>query len=894
MIALAVNVSAQQYETNSCNDPDSCDFNLDTDPGELLIIGHASADTGNNCDWTFNVNLNGNNVVSTREGDSDWTVFDNQAIVTLRDVNSGSQDINVVENHECSPNWRRTQVSAIQVSNSWGTARTSRCNDPDGCDFNINTGSGELLLLGYSSADTGNNDDWTFGVDLDGTTEASVKEGDSDTTVYDNQFFSTLVDVNSGSHDINTWENHENNPNWRETQVVAIEIPQGIPSSSVQCNDPDNCDFNPDSGGSPVLLSGHSSASTGNNEDWTFNLNVDGNSVASSKEGDSDISVFDTQGLSTIVGGGNLNINTWESHEGSPNWRETQVSAVSIVNPDSPTITDVNYDKTAGDPATIQGTINVDIDNAGGNAPNNQLESCTVTAEGVDSGGQVNLNTNINGDSCSFSVDNNQHGNWNPDEELRFEMSVEDSYGGTDDLTGFEQFPVNPPNAPALAAPGDDAESVSTGQSLEVTATHPDGLEMDVRFYVDDGSGFSQVGPTRTASDGETVSVSPGFSEGTEYDWYAEAETQDRTNESDRWHFTTNHRPSIQEMDTQPKTSDHGISFTATVREEDGRSQIDSCELEASGGGGSETYTATVEDGETQEEAVCSVDDIGFEDSSWSHLENLDLELTVTDQQGLSATGSSEGQFPNHRPVIKSLEASEYVDREAFEVNSLIRPVDVGSDEMRGCTVVLSDEDNSYTAGSMTQVNSTHVRCEGDDLGPSKFPGLDMDEELEVEVRATDIHGGTALDSIMYNLPTGIDYQYSAMIIDSGGIDFLPYQVSNNGNGQAEFSTELQNVNASFTANGEDSRNFTLDSGQVEQQSIRISPDVEFTGTKELRIITENLETGIQKESTIPIHVREAPKTTERPVPGIGTLQLLVLFVTALILFSGRKSGPQI
>ena len=563
-----------------------------------------------------------------------------------------------------------------------------------------------------------------------------------------------------------------------------------------------------------------------------------------------------------------------------------------ISNPANPQIQNVNFNRQAGNPATIDGSFDVDIDDDGGNAPNNELESCTVTAEGVDSGGQVNLNTNINGNSCSFSVDNNDHGNWNPDEELRFDMSVEDSYGGTDDLTRFSQFRVNPPNAPALVTPNDGEESVSTGTSLEVRGRHPDGLDMDIRFYLDDGSGFTQVGPTRTASDGQEVSVSPGLSEGTDYTWYAEAETQGRTMESSRWDFTTNYRPQVQSMETSPKASGHRMSFTSTVTDQDGGSQIDSCEVEASAGD-SYTYTGTVESGAGgPNEARCNVENMDFNDASWSHLENLDLELTVTDNQGLTDSDTGEGQFPNHRPVIETLEAQEYVDREAFEVDSLIRPVDVGSDEMRSCSIVLSDEDNSYTAGSMTEINSTHVRCEGDDLGPSKFPGLDMDEELEVKVRGTDIHGSTASDSVMYNLPTGIDYKYSAMIIDSGGVDFLPYQVSNNGNGEAEFRTEVENVQASFTGNEQDSKTFTLDSGELENNRIRISPDVEFTGTKELRIVTENLETGVKQESTMPIYVREAPTSTERPVPGIGLFQLLVLVIVAMTVFYSRNSRP--
>lgn len=584
-------------------------------------------------------------------------------------------------------------------------------------------------------------------------------------------------------------------------------------------------------------------------------------------------------------GGGVNDLNNWRRGDG-------RVEITLITNPDDPLIQNVNFDRQAGDPATIDGDFDVNIDDDGGNAPNNQLESCTVTAEGVDSGGQVNLNTNINGDSCSFSVANNDHGNWNPDEELRFDMSVEDSYSGTDNLQSFRQFRVNPPNAPAVLTPTDEASSVSTGTSLEVRGRHPDGLDMDIRFYLDDGNGFSQVGPTRTATDGEEVSVSPNLNEGTDYTWYAEAETQGRTTESNRWDFETNHRPQVQNMQTSAKASGHRMSFTSTVTDQDGRDQIDSCELEASAGGSSNTYVATVENGDGPNEARCNVDNIDFNDASWSHLENLDLELSVTDSQGLTDSDTDEGQFPNHRPVIETLETREYTDREAFEVDSLIRPVDVGPSEMRGCTIVLSDEDNSYTAGSMTQVNSTHFRCEGDDLGPSKFPRLDMDEELEVTVRATDIHGSTSSDSVMFNLPTGIDYRYSAMIIDSGGVEFLPYQVSNNGNGEAEFRTELRNVEASFTGNGQDNKTFTLDSGDLENSEIRISPDVGFTGTKELRIVTENLDTGVRQESTLPIHVKEAPTSTERPVPGIGVIQLLALVFAAMTVFYMQRLRP--
>jgi hypothetical protein len=884
-LVLGQNVSAQQYETTSCNDPDNCDFNINTDSGKLLLVGHTSADTGNNCDYTFKMNLDGDNVATSKEGDSDWSLYDNQAIVTLRDVNSGNHQINTKESHECSPNWKSTQVTAIQVSNSWGAAKTARCNDADGCDFNIDTGSGKLLVLGYSSAHSGNNDDWTFNVDVDGTTEASVKEGDSDTTVHDNQYFSTLVDVNSGSHSIDTWETRENIYNWIETQVVAIEIPSGVSSSSVECNNPDNCDFSLDTGSSPVFLTGHTSSSTHNDRDHTFNFEVDGTTVASAKEGNSDWHEYVTQGLATTVDGGNLNINTWKTQEGSPNWKETQVLAVAINDPDSPSITNINFNRIAGNPATIEGDLDVNVDTDG--APNNELESCTVNAEGQDSGGQVSLSTNINGDSCSFSVDNNDHGNWNPDEEIKFDISVQDSYSGTDSLPGqFKQFPVNPPNSPDSPQPTDEEDTVSTGHDLSVTATHPDGLDMDVRFYLDDGSGFTQVGPTRDASDGDTVSVSPPLDPGTPYTWKASATTQGRTEESSEWTFTTNYRPSVESMTVEDLDSGHAVSFSSVVSDQDGRNQIDGCDLVVSDGeGDTANPVVSMSAGDSPDEAVCSVDRIDFQDSDWTHLEELDFELTVTDDQGLSDSDTNDTELPNHRPVIQSLRTEDYPDRQAFRITSLIGAVDFNKSELRSCNLVIDDGENSYSAGNMVEVNSTHVRCIQENIGSGQFSTLTVDEEIEIRLRATDIHGATSSDDIAFNVPTGIDYRYSSLIISAGGVDFLPFQVSNSQQVETQYRVELQNVNASFTSNGETSKTFTLSGRSAETLRIRLSPDVGFTGTKDLKIVTENLETDINRTHEIPVRVIETGSSSRKPVPGPGLVQIVILFLAATVFF---------
>ncbi len=582
-------------------------------------------------------------------------------------------------------------------------------------------------------------------------------------------------------------------------------------------------------------------------------------------------------------GGGSYNSGDNQNNQAGANTGNGVVIIELLTNPDDPVIRNVNFNTDAGDPATISGSFDVDIDHDGGNAPNNELEQCTVTATGEDSGGQAQSGT-VNGDSCSFSFSNDQN-NWNPDEQLRIRMEVRDSYGGTDQLTQFEQFPVNPPNPPEDPKPTDQENTVDISHQLQVQAHHPDGLDMDIRFYLNDGDGYRQVGPTRDATDGETVSVNPSLDPGTDYAWYASASTQGRTTQSDRWTFTTNYRPNVESMVTRAKSTGHAVSLNATLEDRDGASDIDGCEVKASGNGDSKTYTGDLHSTGSPDQKRCEVDWIHFEDASWQHLQELNLEVTVTDRNGLSGSDSIDAKLPNNEPVIETFTTEEYVDKQAFRIRSLIRPQDAGSDELRSCSFLLDDGESTYTVGKMVEVNSTHLRCLAKNIGSERFPGLTVKEEIDITLRATDIHGRKISDSIMFNVPTGIDYRYSSVILAQGGVDFLPYQVSNKGASEAEFRTELKNANASFTENGKDSINFELSRNGARSFRIRISPDVGFTGTKELEVVTENLNTGIKQRDSIRVRVRRTATTTERSVPGINMLHMLLIAMAATVLW---------
>lgn len=269
---LAPMAASQAYESASCSDPDNCDFSMDTDAGKMIITGYSTASTGNTCDWTLSVDVDGSQVASVKEGDSDSTVDDTQAFATAVDVGKDTNSINTYENHECSPNYQETKVSAFMASSMADQVKSVSCNDPDNCDFSIDTDNSNLLLLAHSSASTGNNNGWSFNVNLNGNTMATSKEGDSGIRVYDTQFLTSISSVNSGSQYVNTYETHEGGPNWKETQVTILELRDDVYQQGVSCSNPDNCDSSVSHDSKATFVAGHSSAETSKNNEWTLGL----------------------------------------------------------------------------------------------------------------------------------------------------------------------------------------------------------------------------------------------------------------------------------------------------------------------------------------------------------------------------------------------------------------------------------------------------------------------------------------------------------------------------------------------------------------------------------------------------------------------------------------------
>ncbi|MFB6115561.1 MAG: hypothetical protein ABEK04_04645, partial [Candidatus Nanohalobium sp.] len=387
-----------------------------------------------------------------------------------------------------------------------------------------------------------------------------------------------------------------------------------------------------------------------------------------------------------------------------------------------------------------------------------------------------------------------------------------------------------------------------------------------------------------------------GLNCGQTYSWFVKAVEDDgqASTISDTWAFETtcNKEPGIAKgPEVHKSSSGHAFNVSALVNNPEGEDKISSCELEVKDGEGNvESYTVSNPSGGTNStDAECSFTGINYADNpGWGHMEELKINLTVEDENG--GTGSKTGQtvFPNNKPMIKALDIVRYTDRKAFRVEAILDPSDAGFNELRSCSIVVDVGESSFSIGSLEKVSAETGRCVADNIGPSRFDSLTVNERIDVKVSTVDIHGSTDTKSRLMNVPTGVSYPYSAVVMEAGGLESFTYYVNNQFNSEVRFRTKLEGVQATFSSNGNDSITYELGEDVSKSFRVVVTPNVSFTGTKELRIETTNLATGTTKVNTMPVRVRENTDPEGKIVPGIGLLHLLVLTLLATSVYYRR------
>lgn len=413
-------------------------------------------------------------------------------------------------------------------------------------------------------------------------------------------------------------------------------------------------------------------------------------------------------------------------------------------------------------------------------------------------------------------------------------------------------------------------------------------------------SANSQVIGSDTLTGGGTATLDTsgkafGSSTGTGYSFRVEV-SDGITSSSASQSFTTNYKPRIDSFAVVDRTEGHSFTVDSMVSDPDGENDLDFCRVRISDGDGN-TDTRTISDpsgGSGPQDAECDFGPIRYTDlSGWDHNEKMDIRFTVRDKDGQQKTRNREMRFPNHDPEIDSVSFQNYDDRQAFEISSIIKFPDDGSEEARSCEIQISDGSTTYSAGEMQKINQDTFRCVEENVGRSKYPGISVNEELEIKVQGTDIHGAQTSTIRPYNTPTGIKYSYTSVIMQSAAVEFIDFVVSNDADTESTFNLSISGVNASFTDSGTDSTELQVEGGKSVLKEIKIDPTASAPATEQLKITSTNMDTGINKTSKIDVRIRQTGKTTTtNEIPGIGLIHLVTILVISSLIYSRRINSP--
>lgn len=196
-------------------------------------------------------------------------------------------------------------------------------------------------------------------------------------------------------------------------------------------------------------------------------------------------------------------------------------------------------------------------------------------------------------------------------------------------------------------------------------------------------------------------------------------------------------------------------------------------------------------------------------------------------------------------------------------------------------------------------------------LDKEKFTGLEQEDDsaektydwevpeahseytlgLKVEDRWTNYSENIRFMKIIgrgFALEGGFDHKYSSVILSGSSSQSVLFTAKNTRPFERDINVTLSGVNARF----DDGSNYTYETFGPEEEKdflLIVNPDEEKTGLRYLNVTLDYPAIRYNKTESLPVFVRETSQVAEsREVPGIGMIQLIMLVLSAVYLYSVR------
>jgi len=198
----------------------------------------------------------------------------------------------------------------------------------------------------------------------------------------------------------------------------------------------------------------------------------------------------------------------------------------------------------------------------------------------------------------------------------------------------------------------------------------------------------------------------------------------------------TNQAPSVDSIGFSDSASEHRFAVDAVVSDPDGDGDISSCEIRAEGSSNTVTRNGYDTSYGNGNEALCST---MLDYSSFSsHLENLDITVTVTDSAGDTDSSTSSHSFPNHPPSKDNFYFTNSSSDHEFTVTAEASDPDNGIVEINSCEIDWTDEQGNTGSLATTVSGDSPTTCTTiiEDGG-----NIEVGEQITIDTTMTERHG---------------------------------------------------------------------------------------------------------------------------------------------------------
>lgn len=353
--------------------------------------------------------------------------------------------------------------------------------------------------------------------------------------------------------------------------------------------------------------------------------------------------------------------------------------------------------------------------------------------------------------------------------------------------------------------------------------------------------------------------------------------------------------PVINSLSYSDYTTEHAFNVSAEVSDDDAVNpdEIESCTFTFSDDdGNSVTESGTIDYSfGDQDQAECRYSNVNRSMPSgvspgFEVYEQIDIQAVLNDTHDKQDSTAGAHEIPNSLPT-------------AFDPDPEDDAI-IGGDpdqEIYVSTETTDPENDPLTVYYYTGEDDLLDKFDASsgDRTSVLYPDTEVGETYEWYVKVDDTYENytssmfsfTKTTRSSYRTEQGVEYRYSSVIMDQTGTREVFFEAENNIEEPKQLKTFISGVNARFTENQKSSISYTLDPESDRSFVILIEPN--SIGEKTLNLTTENQELGVNTTTSIPVTVKKYSDVSETAeVPGIGTIQLLMLLLVSAYLYSAR------